>query len=266
MRKLDEEDKQIIRDISNIKGSSIRTVSSLIAYLFKADKFALLVYDKIYILTAEGVESTPILVLMAKIMSLIDYLQNDGYLYIIPNEEYCFLQDGSNPEITINTNGDIICCGGCFVKEPCGMKIVIDNKPFVSIEIPEQFEKTLKKVVSSYVYPTTKLTELVKNDFTIGDELRYKTELKYTRIGLGISLVALFISIAAPFYMTEYNNRHSITTVDSVQINRIEQAIWNHHNKMCNSQELLKEQNTIKDTERFADKLDSHCMKSDTVR
>lgn len=265
MRKLDKEDKQIIRNISNIKENDIKTVGSLIAHLFKADKSALLVYDKIYILTTESTDSTAILVLMAKIMSLIDYLQNDGYLYLIPNEEHYFLQDGFDSKITINTNYDIECCRGHFVKGPCGMRIEIDNKSFVSIEIPEQIEKTFKMVVCSYVYPTTKLVELVKNDFAFGDELRYKTELKYTRIGLVISIVALLISIAAPFYMTKYNNKHSITTVDSIQIHRIEQAIWNHHNKVCKTQKLIREQKKLRDTAKVVDKPDSLCIKHITI-
>ena len=81
MRKLDEVDKQIIRDICNIKESDIRTVSSFIAYLFKADEYALLVYDKIFALKAEGVDSTSIIVLMAKIMSLIEQNSLFGIKY-----------------------------------------------------------------------------------------------------------------------------------------------------------------------------------------
>ena len=45
MKRLDDEDKQIIRNISNIKDNGIKTVGSLIAHLFKTDKSALLIYD-----------------------------------------------------------------------------------------------------------------------------------------------------------------------------------------------------------------------------
>lgn len=248
MRKLDEVDKQIIRDICNIKESDIRTVSSIIAYLFKVDEYALLVYDKIFALKAEGVDSTSIIVLMAKIMSLIDYLQNNGYLYLIPNKEFCFIQDGADSSLTIDTYGNVNCSRGKFVKNDCDISLEVGAVSYESIAIPEKFEETLKEVICNFVYPTTKLQELVNNDFAFGEELQYKTELKYTKRGLYISLFALFISIASPFWMTCYNNRYAVTTIDSSQISKIVYAIKKLDNSVCANGQLKEKQNVVNDT------------------
>lgn len=248
MRNLDDEDKQIIKNISKIKDDSIITVGNLIACLFKTDESALLVCDKIYILTAKCADSTAILVLMAKIVSLIDSLQNEGYLYLIPNKENLFIQNGADPSVSIDTYGNISCCKGVFVKNDCDISLEVGAVSYKSIAIPEKFEETLKEVICNFVYPTTKLQELVNNDFAFGEELQYKTELKYTKRGLYISLFALFISIASPFWMTCYNNKHAVTTIDSSQINKIVYAIQNLDNSVCVDGRLVEEQNIANDT------------------
>lgn len=247
MRKLDEEDKQIIINISNVGKGEIKIVGSLITHLFKADKFALLVYDKVYLLTEQGVDSSSILVLMAKILSLIDSLQKEGYLYLIPNEEYLFLQDGFDSNVTVNTYGDISCSRGTFERIASVMSIVLDNRTFVSIDIPKKIEEALKMIICNFVYPTAKLHELINNDFTFGDELKYKTELKYTKIGLGISIIALFFSFVAPFGVTHYNNKYAITTIDSIQFNRIVQVIKSINIMECKDSQLIKK-NTKENT------------------
>ncbi len=248
MKRLDDEDKQIIRNISNIKDNGIKTVGSLIAHLFKTDESALLIYDKIYILTAGNVDSTVILVLMAKIMSLIDSLQNEGYLYLIPNKENLFIQNGADSSVSIDTYGNISCCRGNFVIKDCDISLEVEKLLFISIAVPEKFEESLKRVICNYVYPTTKLLEFVKNDFAFGEELRYKTELKNTKRGLWISLIALFISIVSPFWMTCYNNKYAVTTIDSSQINKIVYAIQNLDNFVCVDSQLVEEQNVTYDT------------------
>ena len=248
MKRLDDEDKQIIRNISNIKDNGIKTVGSLIAHLFKTDESALLIYDKIYILTAGNVDSTVILVLMAKTMSLIDSLQNEGYLYLIPNKENLFIQNGADSSVSIDTYGNISCCRGNFVIKDCDISLEVEKLLFISIAVPEKFEESLKRVICNYVYPTTKLLEFVKNDFAFGEELRYKTELKNTKRGLWISLIALFISIVSPFWMTCYNNKYAVTTIDSSQINKIVYAIQNLDNFVCVDSQLVEEQNVTYDT------------------
>ena len=220
----------------------------MIAHLFKTDESALLVYDKIYILTARSADSTVILVLIAKIMSLIDSLQNEGYLYLIPNKENLFIQNEADSSVSIDTYGNISCCKGNFFMKDCDISIEVEKVLFISIAVPEKFEESLKSVICNYVYPTTKLLELVKNDFAFGEELRYKTELKNTRRGLWISLIALFISIVSPFWMTCYNNKYAVTTIDSSQINKIVYAIQNLDNFVCVDSQLVEEQNVAYDT------------------
>lgn len=269
MRRLDEEDKQIIKNISKIKDDSIITVGNLIACLFKTDESALLVCDKIHILTAKCADYTAILVLMAKIVSLIDSLQNEGYLYLIPNKENLFIQNGADPSVSIDTYGNISCCKGNFVKKDCDISLEVEKELFISIAVPEKFEESLKRIICNYVYPTTKLLELVKNDFAFGEELRYKTELKNTRRGLRISLIALFISIVSPFWMTCYNNKYAVTTIDSSQINKIVYAIQNLDNFICVDSQLVEEQNVAYDTlevqSTLKNKLDSMELKGKVV-
>lgn len=259
MRRLDDTDKQIIKNIIHVKDNEYKTVGSLIAHLFKANESAILVHDKIYLLIAENYDSTSILVLIVKIISLFDSLQREGYIYLIPTKDYLFLQDGFESSVSVNTYGDISCCRGVFNRDGTNVELVLDNQSFVSIDIQEEFGNALKIVLCNFVYPSAKLHELVKNDFLFGDELRYKVELRYTRIGLYISLLALFISIGAPFYMTEYNNHHSITTIDTIQINRIEQAIKdNKYNAMKNtSSSSITDVEHIKDTTLTVRQLDS---------
>lgn len=248
MKRLDDEDKQIIRNISKIKDTDIKTVGGLIAHLFKTDESAVLVCDKIYILTADCADSTAIQVLMVNIMSLIDSLQNEGYLYLIPSKENLFIQNGADSSVSIDTYGNISCCRGNFVKKDCGISLEVEKILYTSIAVPEKLEEALKKVICNYVYPTSKLQELVKNDFAFGEELQYKTELRYTRRGLCISLFALFISIASPFWMTCYNNKYAVTTIDSSQISKIVHAIQNLDNCVCVDSQLVEEQNVAYDT------------------
>lgn len=134
-----------------------------------------------------------------------------------------------------------------FIKD-CDISLEVEKLLFISIAVPEKFEESLKRVICNYVYPTTKLLEFVKNDFAFGEELRYKTELKNTKRGLWISLIALFISIVSPFWMTCYNNKYAVTTIDSSQINKIVYAIQNLDNFVCVDSQLVEEQNVTYDT------------------
>ncbi len=261
MRALDEEDKQIIRSINNVSEGDIKTVGSLITHLFKADKSALFVYDKVYILIGQDMDSATMMVSMAKILSLIDSLQKEGYLYLIPNKEYFFLQDGFDSSVTVNTYDVISCCRGNFERSGSTISLVLNNQSFVSIDIPEKLEDALKATICNFVYPTAKLHELIKNDFAFGDELQYKTELKYTRIGLAISLIALFVAIGAPFYMTEYNNKHAVTTIDSTQFNRIEQAIQKNNTMECSGNLSIIKKEFAGDTVTSLKQIDSWSVK-----
>ena len=232
MRRLDKTDKQIINNIANLGQNDIRTIGDIISPLFKARQAALLVCDDIYLLRTDKVHATEILVLVAQIISLIDLLQKEGFLYLIPHKEFFFLQENCNSTIAITTQNSIKCSLGCFERDDFHnqIRINVDEDVYSSINISAEYKKAIESIICNFVYPTKKLHELVKNGFCFGEELRYKEELKFTKIGLYISLFALILSIGAPFYMTSYNNKYAITTIDSIQIQRIEDAILNYKN------------------------------------
>ncbi len=238
MRTLDDIDKEIIYNINKENKKNLKRMDSVIGHLFKPDKSALLLHDNVYLFTSDETKTTEMLVLSAQIISLIDSLQKEGYIYLIPNKDSYFLQDGVESSITINTHGDIGCCLGYFKQGPSNNILRLDIKDisYISVDIPKALERALKLTLCNYVFPTAKLHQLVNNNFAFGEELRFKKELKYTRIGLCISLLALAISLGAPFYMTKYNNKHAVTTINSNQIKEIEKDLLNILNKKISNE------------------------------
>lgn len=224
MKKLDDIDKEIIRSIDKVCQSNIGKISNVIASFFKENQSALLIHDDIYLLTVDDMFSSKMFLSMVKIVSLIDSLQKNGYIYLIPNKESFFLQNGCDSSITISTQGEISCHLGIIERDSHDMiKLTTKGKSYRSVEISKEFRLALKQTICNFVYPSPKLHELIKNNFVFDEELRYKNELKYTKIGLGISIFALLLSIGS-----EYNNKHAITTIDSIQIQKIENAILDH--------------------------------------
>lgn len=228
MRKLTSTDKHIIDKILAYGQNTLNPVSEIASEMFLKGHTALLLCDKAYLLRYGNIDVSSIQTQLIAFVSLITELQRDGFIYLVDNNtcNQILIQKGLPNEVWItddvfNTNlGEIKFDGkrGVFINTS-------GNSKYMGNAFSDEYSKVLFQLLTSYICPTEKLSKYKEAGYLSDDAVRYKTELRYTRIGLIVSLFALLISIASPFWITiwetkyqsEYNNEHSYSTIKEEQ-------------------------------------------------
>lgn len=231
MRKLSKDDKALLDKIASYDNSSLHPVSNIVSEIFKSGQTALFIADKTYLLKKEDVALHEVQSQLLSIISLLSELRQEGYIYLLENNDSgpLIIQKGQRSEVWSNQGtqcsalGEIEYLGTDTVK-------VSDNKcSYTGKAFSRDFSSILSHLLTSYLCPTDKLKSFKESGYLTDDEYKYKTELCYTRIGLIISLAALFASFFIPVcltkwqtkYQTDYNNKNAITTIDKAQFNKV---------------------------------------------
>lgn len=231
MRKLSKDDKALLDKIASYDNSSLNPVSNIVSEIFKSGQTALFIAEKSYLLKKEDVALHEVQSQLLSIISLLSELRQEGYIYLLENNdsESLIIQKGQRSEVWSSQGtlcsvlGEIEYIGTDTVK-------VSDNKcSYTGKAFSREFSSVLSHFLTSFLCPTDKLKSFKEVGYVTDDEYKFKTELCYTRIGLFISLVALFASICSPIcltkwqtkYQTDYNNKNAITTIDEAQLNEV---------------------------------------------
>lgn len=218
MRILETEDIAILDRIADTQSTEILSCSDLLVDLFPKDKSAIIVDDRTYLLVAQGFEIEAFYARILKVISLITEARDEGLVYMIPSytQSPCLIQQQISREIFID-NGVSKCDIGVITHLSVESIKVEGELIYQGFALP----KAINSIITSGIYCTKKLRKLKQDKYQTEEQQRYKTELKFTRIGLAVSLVALFFSLVSPLWMTEYNNRFAYTTIENVQYSNI---------------------------------------------
>lgn len=228
MRNLNKSDKDLIRSLTRIEMSKNVLLKDIFQGILEEGKYAVLINeDNIHLFCNEGDGSAcEIQQLIIHHISLLEQLENEGYIYLIIDEsrDSFFLQGKVKQEVWCD--GNILKCYlGDIIKSNNSFSIPCKNGKYEEIPLSKNMGSQLNKFIRSIVYPTDKLYDFVKNGFLSEDAVKYKKNYHIALGGLVVSLAALFVSIGAPFWMTcyttKYNNDNAITTIDTSQISSV---------------------------------------------
>ena len=222
MRKLSKADKKIIDKISQIKCTTPNSLSNIVSEIFKTDKCALFVSDLVYLIKVRDYNYDSILSEFVGFISLVNELENEGYIYLIPNlnNKEIIIQYNVSTEIWTDQGSKNSKIGTITTKENNEVQIISGTILYEGKAFSKKYSDTLKHILLSYICPTDKLKKFQKEGYVSDEVSKYKTQLCYTRLALGVSLIALIVSIFYPFWLTKwqtnYNNENAVSTlVDS---------------------------------------------------
>ena len=231
MRKLSKDDKALLDKIASYDNSSLNPVSNIVSEIFKSGQTALFIAEKSYLLKKEDVALHEVQSQLLSIISLLSELRQEGYIYLLENNdsESLIIQKGQRSEVWSNQGTLCSVLGVIEYIGPDTVKVSDNECSYTGKAFSKELSSILSRLLTSYLCPTDKLKSFKEVGYVTDDEYKFKTELCYTRIGLFISLVALFASICSPIcltkwqtkYQTDYNNKNAITTIDEAQVNEV---------------------------------------------
>ena len=231
MRKLSKDDKALLDIIVSYDISSLNPVSNLVSEIFQPGHTALFISDKTYLLKKEGVAINEVQSKLLSIISLLSELRQEGYIYLLEDNDSgpILIQKDQINEVWSNQGTVYSKLGKIESIDTDTVSASDEQCSYSGKAFSKEYSNTLNHLLTSYLCPTDKLKSFKKSGYVSDDEYRYKTELCYTRIGLIISLVALFASFLTPVwltkwqtrYPTDYNNTNAITTIDETQLNKV---------------------------------------------
>lgn len=231
MRKVSKDDKAFLDKIASYDNSSLNPVSNIVSEIFKSGQTALFIADKTYLLKKEDVALNELQAKLLSIISLLNELRQEGYIYLLENNDSgpLIIQKGQSSEVWSN-QGNLYSVLGEIEYIGTDTVTVSDDKcSYTGKAFSKEFSNILSHLLTSYLCPTDKLKSFKETGYMTDDEYKFKTELCYTRIGLFVSLVALFASFLSPFcltewqtkYQTDYNNKNAVTTIDEAQFHDV---------------------------------------------
>lgn len=239
MRKINDTDKQIISDMLQQDVLNMPIVISYIKNYFKKNDTAIFILSsvgKAYILYRNQDYYKKAIKLIVDIVSLLEYLDKEGYIYCIQadiNQSY-FIYDPSEISVGINDNDSYTISNGILK---------------INGEIAEFYDSTHTLVLSGtccqkeltdkimhyfkcIIYPTESLKDLVRNKFETLEIISYKREIKEAKISRNFAWAALIISLLSPFGMTFFNNKFAKTEITDYQYMEVLQKMENISEKL----------------------------------
>lgn len=167
---------------------------------------------------------------LVSLLSLLTYLEDEGLIFVIDGNmsDTFFFCDADDPVVGNDGStqyynyekGRIEIENGLYkAKDKFGTTLMsgTDSSPVLS--------SCMNHFLTGEIYATESLRELVANDFKSQDELQYEKELKYTRRGLYISLVALGISMFSNIISIPLSNKFGTSTINSNQFMAIDTTL-----------------------------------------
>lgn len=231
MRKLSKDDKALLDKIASYDISSLNPVRNIVSEIFQPGQTALFIADKTYLLKKDGVAISEVQSKLLSIISLLSELRQEGYIYLL-EDNYSgsiLIQKDIGNEVWSNQGTQYSQLGKIEFIDTDTVLVSDGQCSYSGKAFSKEYSYILNHLLTSYLCPTDKLKSFKKAGYVSDDDYRYKTELRYTRIGLIISLVALFASFLTPVwltkwqtrYQTDYNNNNAITTIDKTQFNKV---------------------------------------------
>lgn len=262
MKKFKDIEKQIINDLIQQDVLNIPIFISYIKHYFKNNHTAIFATDspeKVYILYKTQEDYKKAIKLIIDIVSLLEYLEKDGYIYCIKvdiNQPF-FVNESSEVKVGIDSDKDSYTISNGKLKIEEGEKANFYAPTYDLVLSGNCCQKELSDKILHYftcvVYPTESLHELVHNKFETLEMISYKREIKEVKISRNFAWAALIISLFSPFGMTFFNNKFAKTEITEYQYKEILQKIdnlskcfnsFNEHNVLLDDS-VLNNQNLI---------------------
>lgn len=170
-----------------------------------------------------------------EILSLVDYLKQEHLINIVPNPHINdstlhVMRDEFNSinQTTPNSNLQLNTCG-THLKQPDFSKIFDsqDNILFEAVNLEEHIYNIIINLFTGLLFVTEELKELVKNNFKLSEDIRYRN-----------NQIATWASIIIAFFFGLYGIFRDLS-------NKNDSKIFHHKNKEINKKHSNAEHSKI---------------------
>ena len=224
MRKINDTDKQIISNMLQQDVLNMPIVISYIKNYFKKNDTAIFILSsvgKAYILYRNQDYYKKAIKLIVDIVSLLEYLDKEGYIYCIPtdiNQPY-FIYESSEIDVGINDDDSYTISNGKLELKGEAADFYDSTHTLIlrGICCQKELADKILHYFKCIIYPTESLKDLVRNNFETLEVISYKREIKEAKISRNFAWAALIISLLLPFGMTFFNNRFAKTEITDYQ-------------------------------------------------
>ncbi len=230
MRVYSNEEQYFI--ISLLKNHEAMHVGSeLVADLFSNDSIALAILDDSRVcLFSSSLESEKAKTAKLRLFSLIALMESLEYeqmIYCIDNEPTLSLYMTSRDTSLAFGHNKYTFAGGIIERTPdkCILKNTVGNTLMEGRYLSLPLERTIIHFITGDVYATSRLQELVENQFKSVEILQYEKELNYTRKSLRISWAAFGISLLSLVFNVPISNKWGRSTISRTQYEGIIKGI-----------------------------------------
>lgn len=230
MRIYSSEEQHFIKSIL-MNRDGMRVGRELVANLFDNDSIALAILDdsRVCMLSAslESVKAKTAKLRLFSIIALMESLENEQMICCIDSDpEMSLYMSSEDTSLAIAhdkytfAEGTIEQSHGNYILRDLKGNIVMNGRV---LSLP--LERKINHFIVGDVYATSRLKELVENEFKSVEILQYEEELGYTRKSLYVSWAAFIISLLSTILNVPISNMWGKSTIMETQYQGIMQSI-----------------------------------------
>jgi len=230
MRNLDELDRQIMDILRKDHSSSLS-----LKVFFGVKEIALFLsrtHGKVFLLYKDEYTRKRGFSLIVQIVSLIEMMEKEGFLYCIPNTngQDLFINADADANVGVGENDNIITISNGILEITDDEILQKSNNGLQILKgesLPQNLVDRILQYFDCTVFPSKSLEELSENNYEPLEIRSYKQEIRDAKIGRNIAFFALFVSLGSSFGMTFFNNKYAKTQICEKQYDKIIEVISN---------------------------------------
>jgi len=234
MRTFNKREKRILNMLYNISNDKLelfsfhlqqkyfKELTDSALFLFPKRKEVLLYIPKVYFDNLEKRKN--IMMEFMEFLSLINFLKEERYINIIPNEDvslselHIMRKDFGNPKIEESTQKIFLNDNGDYI-DPKQAHLIFNNDSeiiFEGVKLQQLIFEQVTENCMGLLFVSEELKEFVRNKHLSKDDLRYKRGQIATWIGISLALIFGILGIFNPF-----NYKQKMLPIDSQELNPI---------------------------------------------
>lgn len=231
MRYYSKEDQTLLKLLIN-KDLSEKLGSFLVGKLLGVDRIALFLQKDANSFLFEpcngdGVKFKADKTRLTSILSLLDYLEQQGYLYCLDDIDnvnllFCSSKD---PSIAIDSTNSRYTFQEGYIEAKDGQYNMYNKSRLLIMKghsVSPLLAQKLRHYFAGEIYPAEQLRVLVESDFKPIETLQYEQQMRYARRSLHISWGAFIVSLLTMCVNVPISNSCGRSTINSNQFSIID--------------------------------------------
>lgn len=164
------------------------------------------------------------------LLSFLKYLEDEGLIFVIDRStrDSLFFCDADDPIVGDDGSTQYYTYDKGRIEVEDGIYMAKDRYGSIlmlGVSCSPTLSSCMNHFLTGEIYSTESLRVFAEKKIKNLEELQYEKEIKYTKKGLYVSLVALGISLLSPIISIPLSNKYSISTINNDQFRTIDTTL-----------------------------------------